>query len=149
MFELGRPRLRLGPKAAACPDTKKNTTSRCFEIPRYRSRPRSQTPRAPTPNQTQWFSTMPRSFSTSFDILFDSGRLALGWKFLYATEKLGIESSRWFGNLPIPFSTQVKNALGVQIRLNTMVLNYPKIVFDLERPRFQPRSNGTLGPDLF
>ena len=86
VFELGRPRLRPGPKAAACPDTKKNATSRCFEIPRYRFRSRSQTPGAPTPNQTQRFSTMPTSFSTSFDILFSSGRLALGWKIHYETE---------------------------------------------------------------
>ena len=106
VFELGRPRLRLGPKTLACPDTKENETARCFESSWYRLRPRSQTPRAPTPNQTQWFSTRPRSFSTSFDILFDSGRLALGWrKIRYETEESCINSSRWFGNLPIPFPT--------------------------------------------
>ena len=32
------------------------------------------------------YPTRPKSFSTSFDILFDSGRLALGWKIRYETE---------------------------------------------------------------
>ena len=85
VFDLGRSRLRPGPKALACPDTKQKTTSRFFNKSRYHFRRRSKTPRAPIPNRTQWFSIMPRSFSTSFDILFDSGRLALGWKIRYKT----------------------------------------------------------------